>query len=125
MTKRITVKIPRLPVVVPTPEAAEPVFGPISWEFATQGDDADDPEAFDPPLELLHVRAFNFACATCPGAISWRLDPELSPPPDYALYQLINGAAMVQALTSSGTADLYAISATGAELGPIVIESVA
>lgn len=64
MTKRITVKIPRLPVVVPTPEAAEPVFGPLGWQWASQGDDGDEATVFDPLLELVHVRAFNLAIAT-------------------------------------------------------------
>jgi hypothetical protein len=123
--RQITVRIPRLPVVAPAPEPDSGVtFGPLGWEWASEGDNGDEPTVFPVPLDLVHTRAFNFALATCPGAVSWRLDPAPSPPPDYALYSM-SSAAIVQALTSSGTADLYAMSATGAELGPIVIESVA
>ncbi len=119
--RKITVKIPRLPVVAPQAAAQDPTFGPLGWEWASQGDDGDEAAVFVPLLELLHVRRYNFAAATCAGAVAWRLDPE---PPNYRLYQM-TGAAIVQALESVGTANLYAISAAGAELGPIVIETVA
>ena len=127
MTRRVTVRIPLLPVVAPAADAAPepaPTFGPIGWEWASQGDDGDEAAVFVPPLELLHVRAFNTAVATCPGAIAWRIDPEFGPGAGYKLYQL-TGAAVLEAIDNDNASDLYAISATGAELGPIVIETVA
>lgn len=126
MTRRIKISIPRLPVAAAPAEdtgGGEVAFGPIGWEWASQGDNGDEAAVFSPPLELLHVRQYNFAVATCPGAVSWRLDPEPGTPPDYALFPL-TGAAVLTALTATATATLYATSAAGAELGPITIETV-
>ena len=124
--RTITVKIPRLPAVEPAAAALSPgpaEFGPLGWQWASQGDDGDEATVFAPLLELVHVRIFNLAIATCPGAVSWRLDPEPGPGSGYAL-SVLTGAVILEALDSSSTVNLYAISATGAELGPITLEAV-
>lgn len=121
--RTIEVGIPLLPVVAPAADAApEPTstFGPLGWEWASQGNDGDEAAKFQPILELLHIRAFNIAVATCPGAVSWRLDPGSA----FVLYSL-NGAAIVISGLTLATESLYAIDASGAELGPITIVSVA
>lgn len=127
MPRTLTAYIPHLPTQA-APAADEGggtvAFGPIGWEWASQGDNGDEAAIFSPPLELVHIRNNDFAVATCPGAVSWRIDPEPGTPPDYRFYALANGACVIQALNSSATADLYAVSATGEELGPITVESV-
>lgn len=127
MPRTLTIYPPRSqPKAAPTADEGGGTvsFGPIGWEWASQGDDGDEAAIFAPPLELVHIRNNDFAVATCPGAVSWRIDPEPGTPPDYKFYPLANGACVIQALNDSATADFYATSSTGEELGPITVESV-
>lgn len=124
--RRIKISIPRLPVAAAPAEdtgGGEVEFGPIGWAFGSQGNNGDQAESFEPPLESIQVRQYNWIVATCPGAVSWRIDPEPGTPPDYRLFPLA-GACVVEVVAVTATATLYATSAAGEELGPIFIETV-
>ena len=115
--RTITVKIPRLPVapVVATDSGTvgTVAFGPIGWEWASKDDGGlGFPTFFDPALLYLSIKTNDFAVATCPGAVSWRLD---SAPASYSFFSL-NGAAVIEAISSVATGGVVAISAAGAEL---------
>ena len=110
--RKFTVKIPRLPVAAPAADDAAPdpgpgLFGPLGWELYNE-------TIFELSVgfDIYSPGFIRYVVATCPGAVAWRSEPE-------GLVIGITGAGLVY--EPEVNCSVYAISATGAELGPIDI----
>jgi len=117
MTRRIEVRIPRLPAVAPAAASdggGTGAFGPLAWQWSSISGVDDYPESISKEI-------YSYVFASCPGAASYRLEYEefgtpFPLPP--LVFDALTGGVIIY-LDQYLRAFVYAVSATGAELGPI------
>ena len=103
--RKITLKIPKLPVVAAAADSAGATFGPFGWAWSGEfPDTAIDPLTTD-------ANMFYAAIATCPGAVAFSY---ADGPYNVAI---LTGAIYVGGASNSFT--VFAFNAAGDQLGPI------